>query len=139
MTRTHGLAGAHVLVAGARRTGASVVDVLLEVGATVTVADADPARTFLDQTFSAKWITDFTLSAQLLKQLMLTVGVNNIFNVYPDKVYVNPRNDPNNFSVDPNLSYTSSLDNSNRGRYLYNPNQFGYNGAFYFTRLAVTL
>jgi UDP-N-acetylmuramoylalanine--D-glutamate ligase len=29
-------------VAGARRTGASVVDVLLEIGATVTVADADP-------------------------------------------------------------------------------------------------
>ncbi|HEY2222510.1 UDP-N-acetylmuramoyl-L-alanine--D-glutamate ligase [Actinomycetospora sp.] len=38
------LAGAHVLVAGARRTGASVVDVLLEVGATVTVADGDPGQ-----------------------------------------------------------------------------------------------
>ncbi len=38
------LTGAHVLVAGARRTGASVVDVLLEIGATVTVADADPGQ-----------------------------------------------------------------------------------------------
>jgi UDP-N-acetylmuramoylalanine--D-glutamate ligase len=38
------LAGSHVLVAGARRTGASVVDVLLEIGATVTVADADPGQ-----------------------------------------------------------------------------------------------
>ncbi|MCD2196461.1 UDP-N-acetylmuramoyl-L-alanine--D-glutamate ligase [Actinomycetospora endophytica] len=38
------LAGAHVLVAGARRTGASVVDVLLDLGATVTVADGDPAQ-----------------------------------------------------------------------------------------------
>ncbi|MEJ2870860.1 UDP-N-acetylmuramoyl-L-alanine--D-glutamate ligase [Actinomycetospora sp. OC33-EN08] len=34
----------HVLVAGARRTGASVVDVLTELGARVTVADADPAQ-----------------------------------------------------------------------------------------------
>src|SRR4051812_49303331 len=38
------LTGAHVLVAGARRTGASVVDVLLEIGAMVTVADADPGQ-----------------------------------------------------------------------------------------------
>jgi UDP-N-acetylmuramoylalanine--D-glutamate ligase len=36
--------GRHVLVAGARRTGASVVDVLLGLGARVTVADADPAQ-----------------------------------------------------------------------------------------------
>ena len=51
MVATRGLAGTgtrltgtHVLVAGARRTGASVVDVLLEIGATVTVADADPGQ-----------------------------------------------------------------------------------------------
>ena len=51
MVATQGMAGAgtrlrgtHVLVAGARRTGASVVDVLLEIGATVTVADADPGQ-----------------------------------------------------------------------------------------------
>ena len=34
----------HVLVAGARRTGISVVDVLLHLGATVTVVDGDPAQ-----------------------------------------------------------------------------------------------
>ena len=34
----------HVLVAGARRTGASVVDLLLSLGTTVTAADADPAQ-----------------------------------------------------------------------------------------------
>ncbi|GLZ47371.1 UDP-N-acetylmuramoylalanine--D-glutamate ligase [Actinomycetospora sp. NBRC 106375] len=34
----------HVLVAGARRTGISVVDVLLFLGARVTVADGDPAQ-----------------------------------------------------------------------------------------------
>ena len=36
-------------------------------------------------------------------------------------------------------SHSSSLDNSNRGCFLYNPNQFGFNGAYCFTRLAVTL
>ncbi|MDD7968825.1 UDP-N-acetylmuramoyl-L-alanine--D-glutamate ligase [Actinomycetospora lemnae] len=34
----------HVLVAGARRTGVSVVDVLLELGARVTVGDGDQAQ-----------------------------------------------------------------------------------------------
>ncbi|MFC5062360.1 UDP-N-acetylmuramoyl-L-alanine--D-glutamate ligase [Actinomycetospora atypica] len=52
--------GRHVLVAGARRTGASVVDVLLEVGARVTVADADPAQldTLADR--KAAFSTDLT-------------------------------------------------------------------------------
>jgi iron complex outermembrane receptor protein len=104
----------------------------------VQTKDQDPARSYLDQTYSAKWITDLTVSYQLLKQVGLTVGVNNLFNVYPDQVIVDPRNNPNNFAVGAN-SYSSSVDNSNRGRFLYNANQFGFNGAYYFTRLAVTL
>ncbi|SFQ68940.1 TonB-dependent receptor [Hymenobacter arizonensis] len=93
----------------------------------------------IDQTFSAKWVTDLTLNFQLLKQLGLAVGANNIFNVYPDQYRVNPRNNPNNFSTDGATSYVSNLDNTNRGRTLYNPNQFGFNGAFYFARLNVSL
>jgi len=42
----------------------------------------DPA---LDQTFSAKWITDLNASYSLLRALRLTVGANNLFDVYPDK------------------------------------------------------
>ena len=34
--------------------------------------DADPTRSFLDQTFSAKWMTDLTISAQIIKQIGLT-------------------------------------------------------------------
>jgi len=105
----------------------------------ISTADANPARANLDQTFSAKWITDLTVSVQLAKQLGLTLGVNNLFDVYPDKIYVDPRNNPNNFSVDPAASYNSTLDNSNRGRYLYSANQFGFNGAYYFGRLNITL
>ncbi|HEX8425136.1 hypothetical protein [Hymenobacter sp.] len=93
----------------------------------------------IDQTFRAKWVTDLTVSVQLLKEIGLTFGANNIFNVYPDKYKINPRNNATNFSVDPLLSYNSTLDNTNRGRTLYNPNQFGYNGGFYFARLSLTL
>jgi len=93
----------------------------------------------IDQTFSAKWVTDATVNFQLLKQLGVAVGANNIFNVYPDQYRVNARNNPTNFSTDPTTSYVSNLDNTNRGRTLYNPNQFGFNGAFYFVRLNYTL
>ncbi|GAC1595284.1 MAG: TonB-dependent receptor [Hymenobacter sp.] len=103
----------------------------------VQYKDADPARSFLDQTFAAKWITDLTLSAQVLKQVGLIVGVNNLFDVYPDRYIQNARNNEFNFSVDPTQSYNSSLDNTNRGRFVYNPNQFGFSGAFYFARVNV--
>ena len=92
----------------------------------------------IDQTFSAKWVTDATVTYQLLPQLQLAVGANNLFNVYPDQYRVNARNNTNNFAVD-GTAYVSNLDNTNRGRTLYNPNQFGFNGAFYFGRLNVTL
>jgi iron complex outermembrane receptor protein len=105
----------------------------------ISTADANPARANLDQTFSAKWITDLTVNVQLAKQLGLTLGVNNLFDVYPDKIYVDPRNNANNFSADAATSYNSTLDNSNRGRYLYSANQFGFNGAYYFGRLNITL
>ncbi|WP_460609109.1 TonB-dependent receptor [Hymenobacter terrigena] len=105
----------------------------------VQYKDADPARSFIDQTFAAKWVTDLTLSAQITKQIGVIVGVNNLFNVYPDKFFQNPRNNEFNFSVDPNLSYNSTLDNTNRGRFVYPANQFGFQGAFYFGRVNVTL
>ena len=103
----------------------------------VQTKDADPARSFLDQTYAAKWITDLTFSAQVIKQVSLMVGVNNLFDVYPDRVIQNPRNNPDNFSVDPTQSYSSSLDNTNRGRFVYNASQFGFQGAFYFGRVNV--
>ena len=117
----------------------------------VQFKDADPARSFLDQTFAAKWITDLTLSAQIIKQVGVIVGVSNLFNVYPDKFVQNPRNNEYNFNAppltssgapdpsQPDLSYTSTLDATNRGRFVYNANQFGFSGAFYFARVNVTL
>lgn len=103
----------------------------------VQTKDADPARSFLDQTYAAKWITDLTLNVQVIKQVGVAVGINNLFDVYPDRIMQNPRNSEYNFSVDPNLSYNSSLDNTNRGRFVYNASQFGFQGAFYFGRVNV--
>ncbi|MGI4862573.1 MAG: TonB-dependent receptor [Janthinobacterium lividum] len=109
----------------------------------IQTADADPTRDFLDQTFSAKWITDLTVNVQLVKQVGLTLGVNNLFDVYPDKIFVDPRDNATNVSVDPATSYlgpgNATRDNSNRGRYLYSANQFGFNGAYYFGRLNISL
>jgi iron complex outermembrane receptor protein len=98
----------------------------------VQTKDADPTRSFIDQTFSAKWVTDLTISAQVIKNIGLSVGVNNLFNIYPDRLYQDPNNN------EQSLSY-STLDATNRGRFLYNSNQFGFNGAFYFGRVNFTL
>ena len=93
----------------------------------------------IDQTFGAKWVTDATVNFQALKTLGVAVGANNLFNVYPDQYRVDARNNASNFSTDGTTSYASNLDNTNRGRTLYNPNQFGFNGAFYFVRLNYSL
>ena len=133
----------------ARLNPAPTPEVRNSAGAVTSIAVTNPVRfSDIDQTFGAKWVTDATVNFQLLKPLGIAVGANNIFNVYPDKYRVNPRNSATNFSVDPsnspainggNTAYASNLDNTNRGRTLYNPNQFGFNGAFYFVRLNYTL
>lgn len=70
----------------------------------------------LDQTFSAKTVTDLSVSYQLLKTGLVT-GANNLFNVYQDRQY---------HSV-----------NMSSGRFVYSRRveQMGYNGAYYFARL----
>ena len=118
-------------------------------GVITAIAVTNPIRfSDIDQTFGAKWVTDATVNFQLLKPLGIAIGANNLFNVYPDKYRVSARNSATNFNVDPsnspatngdNTAYASNLDNTNRGRTIYNPNQFGFNGAFYFVRLNYTL
>ena len=98
----------------------------------VQTKDADPTRSYIDQTFAAKWVTDLTVSAQVIKNIGLSVGVNNLFDVYPDRLYQDPNNN------EQSLSYTT-LDATNRGRFQYNSNQFGFSGAFYFGRVNFTL
>ena len=68
-----------------------------------------------DQTFGAKWITDLDLSWSLMGA-RLSLGASNIFDVYPDEQIP-----ANNFSGI--LPYSSIT-------------PFGFNGAYYYTRLS---
>ncbi len=78
-------------------------------------------RETLDQTFNAHTIVDLTASYEVLKGVTFTVGGNNVFDVYQDR-----HMHSNNFSL---------------GRFVYSRRvqQFGFNGAYFFTRLRFTL
>lgn len=94
----------------------------------------------LDQTFSPKWVSDFSVSYAPSKMWSITVGANNIFDVYPDKLYINPRNNENNLSGIAGSTYTGALDNTSNGRFLYPRavSQFGFNGRFVYGKVACT-
>ncbi len=95
----------------------------------------------IDQTFSAKWITDISISYKLISSLTFTAGANNVFDIYPDKAYVDPLNNENNLSGVPGSGYTTARDNTSNGHFLYSRNvsQFGFNGRFVFAKLTFAL
>jgi iron complex outermembrane receptor protein len=73
------------------------------------------------QTYSAKVVTDAAIGYKLTKAFKVSVGANNVFDVYPDLV-ANPNNTTNN-----------------QFRYSRRATQFGYNGRFLFARLELSL
>lgn len=78
-------------------------------------------RETLDQEFSEKTVTDLSLSYQIIPEVLFTVGANNLFDVYQDL-------------------HTHS-GNMSSGRFVYSRRvqQMGFNGAYYFARLKLTL
>jgi iron complex outermembrane receptor protein len=79
--------------------------------------DTNGAR---DQQYSSKWITDATLSYQVTPEVSISLGANNLFDVYPDK---------------------QIIQNNQTGALPWGTaagQQFGFNGAFYYGRLAFT-
>lgn len=82
-------------------------------GEITTVAPQDPAQ---DQTFSAKFVTDAAITYKHNDHLQLTIGANNLFDVYPDKV------------ADPRLTNDATVPYSRFAT------QFGFNGATYFAK-----
>jgi outer membrane protein OmpA-like peptidoglycan-associated protein len=100
-----------------------------------------------DQTFSPKWTTDFVFTYKACPGLNISVGANNLFDVYPDRIFVDPRNDPSAYFTNPVSNslgvnkttggFNAARDASNRGRFLFSANQFGFNGRFLFARLSV--
>ena len=78
------------------------------------------------QHFGAKFTTDLDVSYTFLDHYTLTLGANNLFNTYPDKIL--------NSSVNPVYVLTDSLDNGSV--YPRNGGPFGINGGFWYVRLA---
>lgn len=72
------------------------------------------ASSLLDQTFSPKWISDASLSYSLPRNARITVGADNVFDIYPD---------------------LRIPGNSNSGIFPYDGiSPFGFNGRFVYVR-----
>ena len=103
-----------------------------------------------DQTFSAKITTDLAITFKPAPAFSITAGVNNFFDIYPDQQYIDPRNTLNAVYGNPVVTsalgtskavggYSASRDATSRGRFLYFPNQFGFNGRYIYTKLNIEL
>jgi iron complex outermembrane recepter protein len=87
-------------------------------------------QAYIDQTFAPVFITDLVFGYSISKGIQLSIGANNIFDIYPQQIYIDPRN------AYGSLDYASGRDASNRGRLLFQPNQGGYNGRFAFAKVS---
>lgn len=73
------------------------------------------------QTYDPRIVTDVAVGYKITPALRLSIGSNNVFDIYPDLV-ANPANTTNN-----------------QFRYSRRATQFGYNGRFLFARLELNL
>ncbi|MBD0295173.1 MAG: TonB-dependent receptor, partial [Flavisolibacter sp.] len=86
-------------------------------GRTVVFNDVTPS---LDEFFSSKILTDISLHYTPKTWLTITLGANNVFNVYPDPL--------------------KNYNNTNQGIFIYSPeaSPFGFNGGYYFVGVALS-
>jgi iron complex outermembrane receptor protein len=101
----------------------------------VTTAGSATTDT-LDQTFAAKWITDASVSFTLSRLYTLTVGADNIFDVYPDRNNTPgiPLNGAGGTPGD------GAAGNGNVGIFPYSGvSPFGFNGRFVYGKLSIFL
>jgi iron complex outermembrane receptor protein len=87
------------------------------------VATKDITNPLLDEEFDPRVITDLSIGYKISNFATLTIGANNIGDVYPEKLK--------------KIDYRNRLDNSSFGRFVYSraATQFGFNGGYYFTSL----
>lgn len=85
----------------------------------VTQSNLNSATGGRDQVFTPKTTTDFSINYQLTKSANITLGSNNIFDVYPDQL-----------SIANNQTGTTPWGSSGG-------QQFGFNGAFYYAKLGL--
>ncbi|MEY3622694.1 MAG: hypothetical protein RLZZ407_253 [Pseudomonadota bacterium] len=80
-----------------------------------------------EQTFGAKFVTDLDISYTFADRYTLTVGANNLFDTYPDKIAPTATN--------PVYALTNSL--ADGQVYPRSGGPFGINGGFYYVRVAI--
>jgi iron complex outermembrane receptor protein len=95
------------------------------------VQSLNASNPLLDEKYSAKTLTDISFSYQATKAIQVTVGANNVFDVYPDKI-------KNTKSLSP-YTADAALDNTSYGRMPYGRDaiQFGFNGGYYYLTLGL--
>jgi iron complex outermembrane recepter protein len=87
------------------------------------------------QLFSANFTTDLDLAYEAMKNVTVAVGGRNIFNVFPDKLVTLPPGTP--FATSNNAIYPSSGGEVDGEVYPRTGGPFGFNGAFWYARVAV--
>ncbi len=89
--------------------------------------------------YDGRTITDFSVGYEISNALRVTVGANNVFDIYPD------RNLKTQTAASPLAAggygspAVSDLSNNNQFEYSRNVSQFGFNGRFIFARLNISL
>ena len=83
----------------------------------ITEANNSPE---LQQVFSPKVVTDFSVGYNITSSFNITIGANNIFDIYPDK---------------------NIIDNQSSGRFIWSRRvqQFGFGGRFVFARIIISI
>ena len=81
----------------------------------------NPDNLMLDEFFSAKLITDVSISYKWKSWMTIKSGINNLFNVYPDRI--------------------KNYENTGEGMFIYGQEgtPFGFNGRCYFVNLSFNL
>ncbi len=97
-------------------------------GFTPAVNDNTTPCAIIDgQHFGAKFLTDIDVSYTFAEHFTLTVGANNLFNVYPTKIQA---------TID-NPIFASTGSTGNGSVYPRSGGPFGINGGFYYARLRI--
>jgi iron complex outermembrane receptor protein len=89
--------------------------------------------------WGGKVITDLSVGYKFSESFRLTIGANNLFDIYPDKNYGPTAVKVPALDASGNLTYVNAapIDLTNQNQFVYsrNTSQFGMNGRFLFARV----
>jgi iron complex outermembrane receptor protein len=102
----------------------------------------EPVTNTLDGHFDPKWITDLDVTFEVTPQFALSVGANNLFNIYPRRqlpAYILAQATDTTLTSAPGYKADpAAYGIPTSGAYIYGTNSpFGLNGGFYYARAAV--